>query len=132
MRLKVLKLKFQKRKSSSLENGFIKECCRTLKENHEKKINESIEKTKPPILYLIFREDNVLVFVNCMPKGCDESELPYKINENGLIEIDAKGEEPLIVKKIGETEIELVAKTERGYKSPPLIFFFDNWTRLIE
>ncbi len=98
----------------------------------QKKINESIEKSKPPILYLTFREDNVLVFVNCMPGECGESDLPYRINENGFIEIDAKGEEPIIVKKIAENEIILEPRVKRDYIDPPLYYFFHNWTRLTE
>jgi hypothetical protein len=115
-----------------LGKWLYKEVLPDLKKPWQKKINERLEKTKPPILYLIFRDDNVLVFVNCMPLECEENELPYKINESGFIEIDARGVTPLIVKKLGEDEIELVNKSGGGLISPPLIYFFRRWTRVRE
>lgn len=97
----------------------------------QKKINESIEKSEPPVLYLIFRDDDVSVFVNCLSEKCEENYLSYKINESGLIEIDA--ECPLIVKKLGENEIELERKSGGCVISPPLIYFFlSKWTRVHE
>jgi hypothetical protein len=98
----------------------------------QKKLNESIERSEPPILYLIFRDDNIAVFVNCTSGECHESELAYKVNKNGFIEIDAKGEEPLIVRKLGEDEINLEPRVKRVYEDPPLYYFYKRWTRLTE
>ncbi len=44
-----------------------------------KKENEYIEKRKLPILHLTFRDDNILVFENCMNEKCEGTELVYKI-----------------------------------------------------
>ncbi len=95
-----------------------------------KKQNEYIEKTKPPILYLTFREDDVLVFEDCQFEECGQVLYPYKINDQNQIEIDVNYEVPLIVMKPSSNEIKLEPKIQRSYLSPPKIYFSANWTRL--
>lgn len=83
--------------------------------------------------FLIFRDDNIVIQELYKKDYNGEiNRYEYRLNEDNEIEIEQNYQTNLIIIKVDEDEFRLKPKIEGGFVSPPILFFFHKFRRVLE